>query len=240
MAKSESNDASGAAQDRLDNVERYVNAAVGPRLPDGSDPVEAAIRDQHRSVERKYSIAMHEAVCWSLENAPRLEAARKLSQLKLLGIADDDPRCQMKRLRADGYPESDPRVQLARLRAEGVSEDHPLVKQLNEEAKQSPPIDRKEFHIWWKTALKRAHLQWDVITGSQGANRRWFTGRGQDDGKVGSRIVRKAREISRSEGLPLPSSVELFIVHNRLFDARPPRHQISQKARHPPRLGADS
>ena len=138
MAKTESNEASGAAQIGLDNVERYVNAAVGPRLSDGSDPIEAAIRDQQRSVEREYFIARHEALSWSFENAPRLEAERKLSQLKLLGIADDDPRCQMQRLRADGYPESDPRVQLARLRAEGVPEDHPLVKQLSGKADLSP------------------------------------------------------------------------------------------------------
>jgi len=230
----------GAAQIGLDNVERYVNAAVGPRLSDGSDPIEAAIRDQQRSVEREYFIARHEALSWSFENAPRLEAERKLSQLKLLGIADDDPRCQMQRLRADGYPESDPRVQLARLRAEGVPEDHPLVKQLSGKADLSPAIDRKLLRSWLKTALKRAGLLCKAIPGSPTANRKWFANHGPDDGVVGERIVEQAQKISRAEGIPLPGSVNLHIRHNKIIEGRLASRQISQKARHPRRLGADS
>lgn len=216
----EADDAIKAPSDAQDDVDRYVNAAVGLPLPDGADPVEAAIRDHWRRVERERYIAQHKAICESLANAPRLEAERRLRGLKLLGIADDDPRCQLERLRADGYPESDPRVELARLRMAGLTEDHPLVRALSTKAKESPVIDRKEFFCWLKAALKQAHLGWNAIPGSTGSVRKWFTGHGPDDGEVSSRIVRKAIEIHHSEGLPLPASVELFVKHNPILATR--------------------
>jgi hypothetical protein len=171
-------------------------------------------------VERERYIAEHKAICESLAIAPRLEAQRQLKGLKLLGIADDDPRCQLERLRAGGYPESDPRVELARLRMAGLPEDHPLVRKLSEKAKESPVIDRKEFFCWLKAALKQAHLTWKAIPGSTGAVRKWFTGHGADDGEVSSRIIRKAFEIHHSEGIPLPASVELFVKHNPILATR--------------------
>jgi hypothetical protein len=156
-------------RDGRDDVERYVNAAVGQPLPAGSDPVEVAIRDHQRHVERERYIAEHKVIGESLAIAPRLEAERRLQGLKRLGIAGDDPRCQLERLRADGYPESDSRVELARLRMAGLPEDHPLVRELSEKAKESPVIDRKEFFCWLKAALKQAHLGWNAIPGSTGS-----------------------------------------------------------------------
>jgi integrase len=93
----------------------------------------------------------------------------------------------------------------------GLPEDHPLVKGLSEKAKESPVIDRNEFGCWLRAALKQAHLGWKAIPGSAGANRKWFTGHGPDDREVATRIIRKAFEIHRSEGI----AADEFLVDYR-------------------------
>jgi hypothetical protein len=47
-------------------------------LPAGSDPVEVAIREHQRGVERERYIAQHKSICESLAIAPRLEAEQRL------------------------------------------------------------------------------------------------------------------------------------------------------------------
>ena len=71
----EASDAIKAPPDVQDTVDLYVNAAGGRPLPAGSDPVEVAIRDHQRRVERVHYIAEHKAICESLAYAPRLVPA---------------------------------------------------------------------------------------------------------------------------------------------------------------------